>query len=62
MCCVETKVRIDNAVTVSRKIGSSWSWIFNFEYHDNGRIFVDRTFPFGIFQFILSQPNMLLVL
>lgn len=40
MCCVETKVSIDNAVAVSRKTTISWSWIFNFEYHDNGRIFV----------------------
>lgn len=40
MCCLETKVKVSNSLTVSKKINRNWSWIFNYDYHANGRIWI----------------------
>lgn len=40
MCCVETKVKENHALEVSKRINKNWSWIFNYEHHYNGRIWL----------------------
>ncbi|XP_074337166.1 uncharacterized protein LOC141674337 [Apium graveolens] len=36
--CLETKVKITNSAAVSKRINRSWRWLFNYEYHNNGRV------------------------
>lgn len=31
MCCVETKVKISQAFTISKKIKKNWQWIYNYD-------------------------------
>ena len=40
MCCLETKVKIDKSASVSQKINKNWSWVFNYDHHSNGRLWV----------------------
>lgn len=40
MSCVETRVKSINASSISNKICRSWSWVFNYDHHHNGRIWV----------------------
>lgn len=37
---METKVKEDNSMMVSKKIKKSWKWFFNYDYHHNGRVWV----------------------
>ena len=38
--CLETRVKVDNALCISKEICKNWSWLFNYEDHHNGRIWV----------------------
>lgn len=40
MCCVETKVKVHNSSSILKQIANNWSWIFNYESHYNGRIWI----------------------
>ena len=40
MSCIETKVKLENSKKISQKINSKWSWVFNYEHHFNGRIWI----------------------
>lgn len=37
---LETKVKIDNVCTISKKINRSWQWLYNYDYHYNGCVWV----------------------
>ncbi|XP_074363455.1 uncharacterized protein LOC141703993 [Apium graveolens] len=36
----ETKVKISKASSISKKINKNWLWLFNYDHHYNGRIWV----------------------
>ncbi|XP_074374868.1 uncharacterized protein LOC141716183 [Apium graveolens] len=40
MGILETKVKASNALVVSKKINKKWNWLFNYEHHYNGRVWV----------------------
>lgn len=40
MGILDTKVKIDNATAISKKINKSWKWLFNYNCHYNGRVWV----------------------
>ncbi|XP_074328140.1 uncharacterized protein LOC141666056 [Apium graveolens] len=40
MGILETKVKVDKAASISKKINKKWAWIFNYDYHYNGRVWV----------------------
>lgn len=40
MCFIGTKVKLVNSAAISRRINSRWNWVFNYEFHDNGRLWV----------------------
>lgn len=40
MSFVDTKVKIKNSSQVASSINKSWNWLFNYERHFNGRIWV----------------------
>ncbi|XP_074342078.1 uncharacterized protein LOC141679483 [Apium graveolens] len=40
MGVLETKVKVTNALGISKKINKNWRWLFNYDYHYNGRIWV----------------------
>ncbi|XP_074374175.1 uncharacterized protein LOC141714560 [Apium graveolens] len=40
MGVLETKVKSDNALGVSKKICRDWKWLFNYNHHYNGRVWV----------------------
>lgn len=40
MSCLETKVKQGNSARVSRHVNKKWSWVFNYEHHDNGRVWI----------------------
>ena len=40
MCCMETKVKSEQAEKISKKINNRWSWVFNYNHHSNGRLWV----------------------
>lgn len=35
---LENKVKLDIFSRVTTKINRNWQWVFNYDYHDNGRI------------------------
>lgn len=37
---VETKVRVQNSLAISRCINKNWNWLFNYKHHDYGRVCV----------------------
>ncbi|XP_074346869.1 uncharacterized protein LOC141685677 [Apium graveolens] len=40
MGVLETKVKVTNALGISKKFNKNWRWLFNYDYHYNGRIWV----------------------
>lgn len=40
MGLLETKVKVDNVCIISKKINISWQWLFNYDRHYNGRVWV----------------------
>lgn len=40
MAFLETKVSIDNSIAISKKINRNWLWLFNYDFHDYGRIWL----------------------
>ena len=40
ICCVETKVKENNFLAISKRINRNWSWVHNYDCHHNGRIWV----------------------
>lgn len=40
MGLVETKVRAQNSAAISKSINKNWKWIFNYEAHDYGRVWI----------------------
>ncbi|XP_074327862.1 uncharacterized protein LOC141665780 [Apium graveolens] len=40
MGVLETKVKVSNALSISKKINKNWQWLFNYDRHYNGRIWV----------------------
>ncbi|XP_074360896.1 uncharacterized protein LOC141701135 [Apium graveolens] len=40
MGILETKVKVSNALSISKKINKNWQWLFNYDHHYNGRIWV----------------------
>lgn len=37
---LETKVKVSNALEISKKINKNWQWLFNYDHHYNGRVWV----------------------
>ncbi|XP_074326634.1 uncharacterized protein LOC141664576 [Apium graveolens] len=37
---LETKVKLHNAVCISKKINRAWKWLYNYDYHYNGLVWV----------------------
>lgn len=37
---LETKVKAPNALVISKKINKKWKWLFNYDHHYNGRVWV----------------------
>lgn len=37
---LETKVKKANSYYISKKVARSWKWLFNYDYHENGRVWV----------------------
>ncbi|XP_074363513.1 uncharacterized protein LOC141704083 [Apium graveolens] len=40
MGILETKVKVSKASSISKKINKNWPWLFNYDHHHNGRIWV----------------------
>ncbi|XP_074363651.1 uncharacterized protein LOC141704298 [Apium graveolens] len=40
MGILETKVKASKAPSISKKINKNWQWLFNYDHHYNGRIWV----------------------
>lgn len=40
MGILETKVKAPNAPPISKKINKNWQWLYNYDHHYNGRIWV----------------------
>lgn len=40
MGILETKVKSDKALAISKKTNRGWKWLFNYDHHYNGRIWV----------------------
>ncbi|XP_074328439.1 uncharacterized protein LOC141700297 [Apium graveolens] len=40
MGVLETKVKLRNANRISKKINKNWKWLFNYDHHYNGRVWV----------------------
>ncbi|XP_074326901.1 uncharacterized protein LOC141664844 [Apium graveolens] len=40
MGVLETKVKVHNASGISKKINRRWNWLFNYDHHYNGRVWV----------------------
>lgn len=38
MSCIETKLKVQNSLIISKRINRTWTWIFNYEHHYNDRI------------------------
>lgn len=54
---VETRVKVHKASRISRNICPHWNWAFNYDFHNNGRIWVgwNRTFWNLDIHFVSSQ-------
>lgn len=40
MGILETKVKEPNVVAISKNINKGWQWLFNYNHHYNGRVWV----------------------
>lgn len=40
MSCIEIKVKLANSIVFSKRIKRNWNWLFNYDHHDLGRIWV----------------------
>ncbi|XP_074351344.1 uncharacterized protein LOC141690440 [Apium graveolens] len=55
MGVLETKFKAHNALGISKKINKNWRWMFNYEHHYNGRIWVG--WDPGVWQLSLHSSN-----
>lgn len=65
MGILETKVKAPNAQAISKKINKKWQWLYNYEHHYNGRIWIgwnpnvwDITLHSSSYQFITCFASM----